>query len=84
MEIQTLLGHVYKAKFLRNSRVFNAGNKNLVRVLWPLCICPAYVLILLQVSNHYLETVGEAVFQTNFLSISRVHNSTIDNLFKVL
>ena len=29
--------------------------KNLIRFLWPLCICPAFILTLLQVSNHYLE-----------------------------
>ena len=51
----TLLCHVYKAKFLYNSKVCNSINKNLIRILWSLCICRAYILTLPQASNHYLE-----------------------------
>ena len=50
-----LLRHAYEAKFLSKSRVWNSSNINLIRVLWPLCTCPIYILTLLQVSNHYLE-----------------------------
>ena len=47
----------------------------MIRVLWPLCTCPAYILSFLQLSNHYLETVEVAetwtlpchMYKENFL-----------------
>ena len=66
----------------------------MIRILWPLCTCPAYILTLLQVSNHYLENYRSwadtnltmpIVYKTNFLSKSRACNSDNNNLIiKVL
>ena len=69
-ETQTLLCHVYKAKFLLNkSRVCNSTNNNSIRVLWPLCICLLcifmHMLIMVQVSNHYLENYRRICGDTN-------------------
>ena len=50
-ETQTLLCHVYKA-ILSKSKVCNSSNKKLIRFLRLLYTCPAYILTLLQVSNH--------------------------------
>ena len=89
----TLLRHAYKAKWLSKSRVYNYSNKNLIRVLWPLCTCPACIVILLKVSNLTLKTVGEVaetwtllchVYKANFLNKSRIHNSSNKNLIRVL
>ena len=54
-ETRPLLCHVHKAIFLSKSRVCSSSDKSLIRVLWSLRTCPAYILTLLQVSNHYLE-----------------------------
>ena len=40
VETQTLLCHVYKAKFLSKSKLCNSSNKNLIRILYPSCTCP--------------------------------------------
>ena len=53
-EAWTLLYRVNKPKFLRKSRVCDYSKKKLIRILWPLCTCPANILTLLQVSNRYL------------------------------
>ena len=85
--------NVYEAVFLSKSRVCNSSNKTFIRVLWPLCICTAYILTLLQVSNHYLENCREIaetqtllchVYKTNFQSKTRVSNSTNNNLIRIL
>ena len=54
-EIKTLSCHMYKVISLSKSRVCNFSNKNLIRVLWPLTTCPAYIFTLLHGLNHYLE-----------------------------
>ena len=87
--------HVYEAKFLSKSRVCNSSNKIFIRVLWPLCTCPAYILTFLQVSNHYLENCWRSKYgnmkptspyvqASIFLSKSRVCNSSNKSLIKVL
>ena len=51
--------------------------------MWPSCICPTYILTVMQVSNHYLENCGSCwdtailchVYEAKFLSKSRVCNS---------
>ena len=72
--------------FLSKSRVCNSSNENLIRVLWSLCICPAYILTLLQVKTIILKTVDTAllchVYEAN--SKFRVHNSSNKNLIRVL
>ena len=50
--------------FFNESRVCNSSNKNLIIVLSLSCSCSAYYLTLLQISNHYLETVEAAETQT--------------------
>ena len=64
-ETRTLLCHEYKATFQSKSRVCNSSNKKLIRVPWPLCTCPAYILTLLQDSNHYLENCSSSCRETN-------------------
>ena len=64
-ETGTLLYNVYKAIFLSKSRVCNSSNTYVIRVLWPLYTCLAYILTLLQVSNHYLENCRRSCEATN-------------------
>ena len=93
VETQTLLCHVYTTKFMSKSRVCNSSNKNMIRVLWPLCTYPAYILIFCKFQIIILKTVGEVaetqtllchVYKTNFLSKSRVCSYTYNNWIKVL
>ena len=84
METRTLLCHVYKAIFLSKSQACNSSNKTLIRVLWPFCTCPAYILTLLKVSNHYHENCRSCrdtallghTYVANLLNISRLCNSS--------
>ena len=63
-ETPTLLCHVYKAMF-RSKLRYVSRNKKIIRVQWPLCRCPAYILTLMQVSNHYLENCRRSCGNTN-------------------
>ena len=51
--------------FLSKSRVCNSTNNNSIKVLWPLCTCSAYILTMVQVSNHYLENCRRSSGDTN-------------------
>ena len=57
--------HMYKAKFLSKSRICNSNNKNLIRIMWPLGSCQAYILTLLQDSNNCLENCRRSCWNTN-------------------
>ena len=72
-------------KALSKSRNVTLAIKKLISVRWPLCICPAYILTLLQVSNHYLEIIEKVaetrpllchVYKVIFLNKSRICNSS--------
>ena len=75
---------MYKAKILSKPRVCNSSNKTLIRVLWPLCTCPAYILTLLQISNYYLENcrlLRHEPYYVIFIK-SRVCNSSNKKLIR--
>ena len=62
-----------------------SSNETLISILWPFRTCQANILTLLQVLNHYFETVGEVaetrtllcqVYKAKFLSKYRECNSS--------
>ena len=57
---------------LSKSRICKSSNKNLIRVLWPLCINP-----LLQVSNHYLKKTVEIMWTQTLLCQGPVVQSIV-------
>ena len=82
----------YFINILSKSRVCNSTNENLMRVLWPLCPCPACILTLLQVSNHYLENCKNCwdpnptchVYEARFISKSWVCNASNRKMIRYL
>ena len=64
-ETWSLLCHVYKTNFLSKSRVCNSNNNNSIRILWPLCTCSVYILIIVQVSIHSLENCKRSCGELN-------------------
>ena len=56
---------MYRSHFYVNQGYVTLAIKILIKVLWPLCTCPGYILTLLQVSNHYFENCWGSCGDTN-------------------